>query len=104
MNVQSLNEMVMRMLDESGALRPNADLAKTAQRFAMLAGEIPVKFRDTMMFLGVATGAVLMALYKHGVDTQLAQAQAANWGNSVFKIMTDEDHAYIAQIQKGQSQ
>jgi hypothetical protein len=48
----TLDDILLRMLADSGVLAWNADPTATAQRFAMLAGEVPLRMRDQMMHLG----------------------------------------------------
>jgi hypothetical protein len=97
----TMDQLVLQLLDDCGAMRPDDDPVRSALRFAGAAYEWPVRHADLMAGIAVACGGVMSAHLRRGLPRERARALADAWGKRVTKAMHDQDRAYIAKLLGG---
>jgi hypothetical protein len=97
----TMDDLVLNLLGACGALEPDADPIRTAQRFACQAAEWPIKFRDLMLALAVAQGGIIRAKMERGLSYERAYADANAWGNIALRSMVEEGQRYSLSLING---
>jgi hypothetical protein len=98
-----LDEMVDAAVADCGVLARDADALRTAERFACLCGEWPIRFRDLVLAVAVASARLLHAKMERGAGYESARRDADNWKELVLRALVTEGKRHIDRVLRNAS-